>query len=389
MTTLLIISNIVLLVISLILFRNRILFGPLSEIPDDRLDSLANEDKPVVSICIPARNEEANIRRCIESLIRQDYQKYEILVLDDQSTDDTGNILSDLKSLNPGKIRIMHGQKKPDDWLGKQWACHQLSMQATGDIILFADADTWFEPQTVRQTAASFFNYDIDMLTVWPQQHLETFWENIIIPLVYYALVGFLPVHYVYRKPRWMSAGQYMNTAHLFAAACGQFIAFRNYAYQSIGGHHAVKNLIIEDVALAKLAKKNGLRLMMMHGMNSVHCRMYVNESMIRQGFQKNFLAGFGNNIPLFGISAVLHLVVFVLPFIAPLFSLQPSVLMLSGMAVLLILLHRFLLAGWFHWNPLYIFLHPLGVLWFQLLGIIVVIDYVTGRKTFWKNRQI
>ncbi|MCA1802573.1 MAG: glycosyltransferase [Rhodothermaceae bacterium] len=389
MTYLLIASNLILLAISFNLIRNRFLFKPLSSVPNTRLRGLPAHSYPSISVCIPARNEENNIGRCVESLLNQKYASFQILVLDDNSEDGTGIVLDALQKDHPEKLNVYRGRPKPDGWLGKQWACQQLSEYATGDLLIFADADTWFETDVLMKTASAFTNYGADMITVWPRQHLESFWERLLIPLVYYALIGFLPTHYTFRKPLWMPAIFYGKFAHLFAAACGQFLAFRSYAYHLIGGHESVKADVVEDVELAKLFRKNKLQVLMLHGMGSVNCRMYTNHREIREGFRKNFLAGFGYNLPIFIISAIGHIIVFVLPFVVPFITTDPTTLLMSVSAVTLILLHRLLLASWFRWNKAYAFIHPLAVLWFQYLGIVVLADYLLKRKITWKNRPI
>jgi chlorobactene glucosyltransferase len=389
MTYLLIASNLILLAISFNLIRNRFLFKPLSSVPNTRLRGLPAHSYPSISVCIPARNEENNIGRCVESLLSQQYESFQILVLDDNSEDGTGVVLDALGKDHPDKLNVYRGRSKPDGWLGKQWACQQLSEYATGDLLIFADADTWFEPDVLLKTASAFTNYGADMITVWPRQHLESFWERLLIPLVYYALIGFLPTHYTFQKPLWMPVFFYGKYAHLFAAACGQFIAFRSYAYHLIGGHESVKADVVEDVELAKLFRKNKLQVLMLHGMGSVNCRMYTNHREIREGFRKNFLAGFGYNLPIFIISAIGHIIVFVFPFVVPFVTSDPTALLMSVSAVTLILLHRLLLASWFRWNMAYSFIHPVAVLWFQYLGIVVLADYLLKRKITWKNRPI
>jgi chlorobactene glucosyltransferase len=385
----LIFSNLVLLLISFILFRNRFHFKPLAGVPDNRINALPEDQLPEISVCIPARNEEATIQRCAESLLGQDYPRYRVHVLDDRSEDRTGAILGSLKQKYPERFEVHQGEPKPDGWLGKQWACHQLSLHARGSILLFADADTWFEPDVLRKTAAAFVNYKIDMLTIWPRQHLKSFWENVSIPLVYYALLGFLPTHYMFQKPLWMPVFLYRKFAPVFAAACGQFIAIRTPAYHLAGGHAAVRDQVVEDVELARLARKHHLRVLMMHGMETVNCRMYSSEQDMRLGFRKNFLAGFGYNLPLFIASAFLHLAVFVLPFFFLFITPYTNDILFASSAIAMVLLHRLLLAAWFGWNPAYAFTHPVGVLWFQYLGITVLADYLMKRKITWKNRQI
>ncbi|MFO7847977.1 MAG: glycosyltransferase [Balneolaceae bacterium] len=380
------VSLVYLLATSVILLRNRFEFSPL------RSETTDTEPFPKISICIPARNEEASLPRLLESVCRQDYPTFEVLVLDDFSEDKTHEVIQQYRNTFPGRVVPIEASPKPDHWLGKPWACRQLANNATGDILLFLDADTVLFPGMLNNIAGAFKRHKLDMITVWPQQQLVTFWEKTVIPLIYYALLTLLPSIYVYRKPRWMPAFLAKWLAPSFAAANGQCIGFTQEAYEEIGGHDAVKQKVVEDVALAKVARKKGLSLRMFNGTASIRCRMYHSQQELYNGLRKNFFAGFNRSIPLFLVMALLHLVVFVLPFVAiflPFVWQQPSLVFLSVSSVSLILLHRFILAVWFRWNPIYGLLHPLGVLWFQRLGIRSVADHLSGKKVKWKGREV
>lgn len=177
-----------------------------------------------------------------------------------------------------------------------------------------------------------------------------------------------------------------------FAAACGQCIGFTRDAYETIGGHRSVRQQIVEDVALAKRAKRKGLIMRMYTGVHTIRCRMYRSQKEIFSGLRKNFFAGFDRSIPLFILMAFVHIIVFILPFISLPYAIylqNPAMIFISTGSVTLILLHRFILSIWFRWNPLYGFLHPLGVLWFQRLGVVSIIDHFMGRKVAWKDRRV
>ncbi len=377
-----------LLITSVIFFLNRRDFGPLLQAKKNVLD----EQAPFVSICVPARNEEKVIRKCIESAFGQDYPNFEVIVLDDESTDRTPAILEDLQSTHPNTLTVIEGRPKPEDWLGKPWACQQLSEQAEGKILIFIDADTWLEKNTVARIVRTMGHDVIDFLTIWPKQQLGTFWEKTVIPLVYYALLTLLPARYVYKVPSLVPNLLKPTVRPLFAAACGQCMAFKKSAYDKIGGHASVKSEVVEDVALAKKIRKQGLKMKMYHGEASINCRMYRSGKELKEGFSKNFLAGFDYNIPLFLMMGLLHLVVFVLPFV----TLPVGILirdipltLISGFCIAVIMIHRILLARWFGWETPYAFLHPLAVLWFQKLGWELIRNYVSGRKNSWKGRTV
>jgi len=379
-------SLLFLLLTSGILLRNRIEFTPLVSETDQP------DGKPLISICVPARNEEKNIERVLSTICKQVYPNIELLVLDDFSSDATTDIIARLKKENPAKITSVTPAEKPEGWLGKPWACQQLADHADGKYLLFLDADTALYPGMVQHTLNAFSNHDLDMLTVWPEQELNSFWEKTVVPLIYYALVTLLPVIYVYRSPRWLPGFLRKQIAPNFAAACGQCIGFTKKAYNAIGGHRSVKDEVVEDVALSKRAKILGLTIRMFTGVYSISCRMYRSELEIFNGLRKNFFAGFNRSLPLFILMGLIHLIVFVLPFFILPYSIyieSPSLFFVSVGSVTLILLHRFILAVWFRWNPLYGFIHPLGVLWFQRLGLYSIIDHVLGRKVVWKDRKV
>lgn len=371
-----------------ILLLNRNDFNPLLE----GHKNIYPEDSPMVSICVPARNEESVIERCLKSALKQDYPKLEVLVLDDESTDRTPEILAGLSKSKGSRLRILRGKPKPQGWLGKPWACQQLAEQAQGDILIFIDADTWLQKTMVSRIVRSMGHDVVDFATVWPQQQLLSFWEKVVLPLVYYALLTLLPARYVHKTPKWIPSMLEPLVRPMFAAACGQCMAFKRSAYETVGGHASVKSEVVEDVALAKVIKKKGLSMKMYHGENAISCRMYNSGKEIREGFSKNFLAGFNHNIPLFLLMAVLHLIVFIVPFIVfPIAILQQAwwIAVLSALGVLVIILHRILLAQWFRWNKLYALLHPVGVLWFQKLGAELIVKYFKGEKSSWKGRSI
>lgn len=385
-TFLLFFAVVYLLITSAVLLRNRFELTPLSSeknIPDEQ---------PLVSVCIPARNEERTLGKLLQSLTLQDYPHFEVLVLDDHSEDRTAEVIQNYKDAFGPRLIHLNGTEKPDSWLGKPWACQQLGEAASGEILLFLDADTLLEKSAVSRVAASFENHPVSMITVWPRQILKTFWENSVLPLVYYALLTLLPAIYVFRDPRWMPRSMARFFRGSFAAANGQCIAFRTDVYREIGGHHSVHDKIVEDVELARSLKTSGYRIRMFQGCGTVSCRMYTSEKEMFAGFRKNFLAGFGYSIPLFVTGSILHLIVFIFPFLmlfTALLNGSTADLWLSVAAVSLIFIHRFMLSLWFQWDPLYSLLHPIGVLWFQRLGIRVLADYLSGKKVEWKGRKV
>jgi len=373
--------------ITLVLFRNRFQFRGISD------EERAEDSDLSVAVCIPARNEESTIRMCLDHALSQSYANTRVYVLNDRSTDDTSVILDQYSKVHSDKLVIAHGKERPEGWLGKPYACHQLSKLVKEDIIIFIDADTWMHPDVVNKIVGSFNRNNIDFITIWPEQKLKSFWEKTVVPLVYYALLGLLPVIYTERKPRWMPGFFHFRFKTMFAAACGQFMAFRLETYRQIDGHKSVKKSIVEDVMLARKIIEHGFRMRMYHGVDAFYCRMYDSEETMMQGFRKNFLAGFDYNIPLFIFMAVMHLVAFILPFLVLLAALILPVSTLAvELAVINIILfsvHRIILALWMKWDVSKAFLHVVGVGWFQKLGFITLIDFLKGRAVKWKDDDI
>ncbi len=367
----------------LVLLRNRYEFKSLKD-----SSSVSESEAPFVSICVPARNEKDVIEHCVTSALKQDYEHFEVLVLDDNSTDGTTDILSQLSGII-SNLRHIKGEEKPEEWHGKPWACHQLYQKAKGEVLLFIDADVWIESDTLKKAVCELKRYD--MITVWPQQILRSFWERMIIPLVYFALLTLLPSKYVERSPRWLPVGLRHLLDPKFSAACGQFIAYNRSVLETLNGFERIKKAIVDDVEMAKIVKQNGYMMRMFTGVDIVYCRMYKNHREIWNGFKKNFLAGFGNQA-LFILMGILHLVVFLFPVVALFYSWYSGFtdgMILSGFTLLLIFAQRSLIDHWFSWNIMYGLLHPFSVLWFQILGIVSLFRHYLGFKNSWKGRDV
>ena len=191
------------LITSLVLARNRFEFKSINA-PIKHIVTYS----PKVSVCVPARNEENVIERCVESVLNQDYDNFEVFVLDDNSEDKTLSILNNLALTNK-KLSVLHGSPKPDGWLGKSWACHQLANKSNGEILIFVDADVWMEPFVISKTVANL--HKRDALTIWPEQKLDGFIEKLVIPTIIFTLTTLLPAVYTERPPRWMPNFIYKN----------------------------------------------------------------------------------------------------------------------------------------------------------------------------------
>lgn len=269
-----------------------------------RLSRQNPEITPSVSILIPARNEAQVIGNTINKLLAQTYPNYELIVLDDQSTDGTGEVAYRSGGADV-RLSIIRGEPLPPGWLGKNWACHQLTRHARGEIFVFTDADVSWEPEALAALMAAYERLGAPVLTVWPTQTTKTWAERLIVPLIMLTIVGYLPEVLVR-----------FTHSPLFTAANGQCLLFQRDAYRQVGGHAAIRSCIIEDMALAKRTRQVRLLQVMLLGTDLIQARMYHDWASVRDGFAKNILAGHGNRPVFLLLSTVFHWTIFIIPWI-------------------------------------------------------------------------
>jgi chlorobactene glucosyltransferase len=259
---------------------------------------------PRVSVLIPARNEERNIERCVTSLLAQDYPDFEVLVLDDESTDRTPELLCGLAA-GDRRLRVLAGQPLPLGWLGKNWACAQLSEQASGELLFFTDADTWHQPQALRAFAAALEGEAADLMSGFARQEVQTPGEKLIVPFFSWVIYCFTPLWLAYRL-----------RLPALSTVVGQALMFRRAAYEAIGGHGAVRAAITEDLELARRVKAGGYRWRMLHIADLVSCRMYRGGGEAIAALSRNLFAAFGFRLFLFLFAWGWLLVLFLKPFL-------------------------------------------------------------------------
>ena len=241
--------------------------------------------KTSVSILIPARNEEENIGALLEQLTRLEYSTLEIIVYNDQSVDKTESIVKHWATLIP-TIKMINGQQPPLGWLGKNHACHQLAQIATGDILLFLDADVSVRKDLIKRSVSHFQKYDLHLLSIFPKQIVASFGEKISVPLMNWILLSLLPLSLI-RKSK--------NKA--FSAANGQFMMFKTATYKALWPHEKCKSDRVEDIAIVRLFKQKNLASDTRLGDYDISCRMYVGLDDAVEGFTKNIFQFFGNSI--------------------------------------------------------------------------------------------
>lgn len=259
---------------------------------------------PPVSVLIPARNEAERIGPTLRSLLASPYPAFEIWVLDDASGDETAQ-LARRATAGDARVQIVSGAPLPQGWLGKNWACWQLAQLARHDLLLFTDADVHWTPEALGAVIQQMNETQAGLLTVWPTQHTVTWGERLLVPMMTFALLAYLPIRWAH------DAGK-----PAAAAANGQCLLFRRSAYKASGGHRAVRASVIEDIHLAQRIKQHGLRLRMADGAGLVSCRMYHGLSDAFDGYTKNILAGHGNSPWLLLLSTLFHIGLFIGPWL-------------------------------------------------------------------------
>ena len=251
-----------------------------------RFDQYPTAEKfPCVSVLVPARNEANNIETCVTSLLAQDYPDFEVLVLDDHSTDSTPRILARLARAGT-RLQVLNGTPLPDDWLGKHWACHQLYQAASGELLLFTDADTRHTPDMLRASVSAFFAERADLLTAFPREEVVTVGERLLVPVIGFGIFTFIPIRLV----------QKLRLAAL-SVTIGQFMLFSRTAYEAVGGFEAVRAEVVDDMALGRRIISSGREWRLLNGTRHVTCRMYRGFWEAVGGFSKSLFAVFDYRI--------------------------------------------------------------------------------------------
>lgn len=262
----------------------------------------------LVSILIPARNEEKNIERIISGLLAQTYTNIEIIIYNDQSTDDTSAIVKGYAHKHQN-INIIQGGELPSRWLGKNYGCHQLAQAANGDYLLYLDADVTVLPNFVGNATAYMQKKQLALLSMFPRQQLQTFGEKLVVPSMNWILLSLLCLRFV----RW-------SKRRSLAAANGQMMMFDAKIYNQNLWHEKLKSSPVEDIGISRLIKKKKLPMATLLGTNDISCRMYGSYSQAINGFTKNIAAFFGGSLFVMMIFIIIgtagpFLVVFGLPF--------------------------------------------------------------------------
>ena len=303
--------------------------------------SLPSQDQSsLVSVCIPARNEATNIAQIIEAVRAQTYKNIEILVVDDGSEDDTRLLAQEAASSDP-RFLLIEGVPIEPGWAGKCHACSQVAAHATGEFLLFLDADTRPAPELVSALVSEAQESKSDFISGFPKQLTGTFWEMVVLPMLQVIVVSFLPVQEVSSNP-----------SPAFAAACGQVLFIRKDTYLEVGGHAAIRSSFHDGLQLARKFKIAGKRIALVDLQHLITCRMYQSGKDVWNGFTRNTYEGIGSLPALITITGS-EFMLFCLPFIllGPGVARHTSWAPLAATAAAVALITRLLQAKRFgHW---------------------------------------
>jgi chlorobactene glucosyltransferase len=275
--------------------------------------SMRSKGKKAVSIIVPARNEERNIRRVVTSLLEQNYENYEVIVVDDASSDDTPRILDEIAHTHPHahQLYVLRLRDLPPGWAGKPYALHAGVQEAQGDWLLFTDADTWHAPNALSTAVETATAEDIDMLSLGTTQELPGFWEKVLMPMAYLGISMQYPLK------------QVNDPNSSVALANGQFILLRRSVYELLGGYARpdLRATLLDDRDLAHVVKSNGYCLRFLDGGDLVRVHMYQDFGEAWRGWRKNVFLGSRGGLP-FVLLQLIGLPLFViLPFLLPLLA--------------------------------------------------------------------
>ena len=362
-----------------------VVLAAISHVRRPRLRTYADKsDGPRVSVIIPARNEAPNLGTLLASLTRTTYGDREVIVVDDRSTDGTGDIVRAMRARGQNWLRLVEGEEVPAGWYGKPWACWQGYKAATGDVLIFTDADTRHEPDLLGRTVAALQDQKADLLTVFPEQTLGSFWERSVMP------------HMLFMLSMRYQAG-FMNRTRnpMHVVANGQYIMMPRASYEAIGGHETVKHEVVEDLRLAQIVLERGRKMSATHAEEFMRTRMYRSLDGILEGWTKNVAIGAGYSVHrwlavsapwLIALFLVLAWLVPPIVLLAEWFSNVPDRLVAWALGATILSLTFWMLTNVrMKVPPLYALIYPLGA-W--IASIILVRSALRGKRVIWKGRE-
>jgi chlorobactene glucosyltransferase len=364
-----------------------------SPILEDSTKQNRNNKPPKVSIILAARNEEKYIAKCVESLLKQDYPNFEIITVDDSSSDSTYKIMQTYQLLNSDKMTVINAGQPSDEWTGKNWACYQGYLNATGEVFLFTDADTTVSASTVSLAVGHLDNEGLDALTVRPNIKCESLCGKIMIPVLWTFS------HIKYSALR-VNNNKVKEAGYFF----GCFFLITRKTYESIGTHKEVKNEIIEDAALGNRVKQLGYKMKMYRGERHINTILSADFAAILQGLKRSLnLIPFSKNSivnivltwlllanPVLLISSVL-LIVYLYNISAECFLLNHLLLIIDSITMFIIVLTFTIQSKiGLSQNLVYGFVSPVAGLFVSIVFTLLIVNQkmTGGCNIEWRGRQ-
>jgi chlorobactene glucosyltransferase len=341
-------------------------------------------DAPLISVLTPARNEARNIRRCIECIRAQTYPRWEMIVIDDHSTDETPAIVAELAAQDR-RIRLLRSDPLPDGWVGKSHALAQAAREARGEWLCLLDADTFGGPELLASAYREAKIRGADLLSILTRQELGTFWEKVISPVAFSGLAVVYDIERI------------NDPAQPDAAAIGQFILIRREVYERTGGHHALSDSILEDRAIAETVKRAGHTILLKDGRALASTRMHTSLAEIWESWVKTIYPGLKDKpkaVLYLAGSAILGAVAFPLWWILALVGLiafrnPPAALVFAEATAFWIyfLSTRIANLSSYGVSPLYSLTAPIGIVYFSAMMLDSYFRVLSGRGFTWKGR--
>lgn len=343
------------------------------------------DNSPHVSVVIPARNEARNIERCLRSVLTNDYPSYDVVVVDDQSADGTGDIARSIAA-DDSRARVIEAGAPPEGWFGKQWACESGARATKSEIILFADADTTHSSDLITRSVNAMTRRNAHLFSIAGTQELGSFWEKLIQPLMFGILLA-----------RFGGTETITNSKFVTdKIANGQCLIVRRDAYEELGGHSLVKSHVADDLMMAQRFFARGKKIAIAEGFAQLSTRMYTSLGELVRGWGKNSFAGGRDSVPLGWLGRMIF------PFLllsAPMFTVAPAIVLaatlltdvpqslslwatITAVAQLLwwIAVYRRM-----HVSPLYALISPVGA---AVVLYIFARALLRGQRVVWKGRS-
>ena len=331
-----------------------------------------------VSVLIPARNESENIAAALQSVLNNEGAVFEVIVADDHSEDDTASVVQSFAERDR-RVRLISTPPLPSGWNGKQHACDCLAKAAANPLLCFIDADVRLSNDALVKITEFMAASDAALISGIPFQKAETWLEKLLIPLIHFVLLGYLPID------RMRS-----TTDPAFAAGCGQLLVMRKHAYEVSGGHAAIRYTMHDGIKLPAAFRKAGFKTDLFDATHIASVRMYSGARQVWQGLSKNATEGMATP-KLLPIFTVLLFGGHVLPFLALPFAVAHrhfGATVLASAAIALSYVPRIEGAIRFRQSMASAFLHPFGILTLLAIQWTALIKKSLGISPSWRGRS-